>query len=52
MTNEDEANDFNLTDRIKFVELLEMIGRIADVKYQGTDEDSQPLNLKIENVLD
>jgi hypothetical protein len=29
MTNADEASDFNKTDRIQFVELLEMIGRIA-----------------------
>lgn len=33
MTNNDEANDFYQTDRIKFVELLEMVGRIADVKF-------------------
>ena len=52
MTNTDEANDYNQTDRIKFVELLEMIGRIAEVKYQGTENESEPLHVKIENVLD
>lgn len=36
MTNTDEANDFPKTNRIAFVELLEMIGRIAYAKFSGT----------------
>jgi hypothetical protein len=35
-----------------FVEFLEMIGRIADIKYRGTEVGNLPLNKKIEYVLD
>jgi hypothetical protein len=35
-----------------FVELLEMIGRIAEVKYHGTEEESLPLHDKVILVLE
>jgi len=52
MTNTDEANDFLKTDRLAFVEMLEMIGRISHVKFQGTEFEFEPLHLKIERILD
>ena len=52
MTNVDDSNDHQKTDRIQFVELLEMIGRIAKIKFYGTDIEDEPLHLKIERVLD
>lgn len=44
MTNTDETDDFLKTDRISFVELLEMIGRIAHSKYLGTPQENEPLH--------
>lgn len=38
--------------QLKFVELLEMIGRVAHMKFKGTDMESLPLAKKIEFVLD
>jgi len=39
-------------DRIVFVEFLEMVGRIAEFKFKGTELESIPLELKIEEILD
>ena len=37
---------------LNFVEMLEMIGRIADLKYKTTSMNDMPLATKIEYVLD
>ena len=52
MTTIDEANDYTKYEKLQFVELLEMIGRIADLKYYGTDAHDKPLATKIGLVLD
>lgn len=39
-------------DKLSYVEFLEMIGRIASVKYLGTDFEQEHLLCKIEYVLD
>ena len=38
--------------QLKFVELLELIGRIANHKFKGTDNEGLPLAKKIEYILD
>lgn len=38
--------------RLQFVELLELIGRIADLKYKHSDIDRLPLAKKIEFVIE
>lgn len=38
--------------RLQFVEMLEMIGRIAECKYKENDIDRDPLVTKMEWVLD
>lgn len=38
--------------RLVFVEFLEMIGRIADIKFRGSEMDSLPLPKKLEFILD
>jgi len=54
MTVVNEAEESNVKyKRLQFVELLEMIGRIADLKFRGTEmEHSLTLAQKIEFVLD
>jgi hypothetical protein len=54
MTCINEAEESTLRyKRLQFVELLEMIGRIADVKFHGTEmETSMTLAQRIEFVLD
>ena len=38
--------------RLQFVEFLEMIGRVADLKFRGSELETIPLQTKIEYVLD
>ncbi len=38
--------------QLKFVELLELIGRIASMKFKGTENENLSLTKKIEYVLD
>ena len=38
--------------RLQFVELLELIGRVAEMKYRNTELERQPLAKKIELILD
>ena len=53
MTVVDEADDgLNRYNKLYFVEFLEMIARIADIKYKGTEVAQQTLTKKIEYVLD
>ena len=52
MTIINEKTDFDRHTRLAFVELLEMIGRMAKVKFLGTDFDDEPLEKRIEHVLD
>ena len=52
MTYADENNDGEARmKRIDFVELLEMIGRAADVKFRGSELEDLPLYRKIEFIL-
>jgi len=37
MTVKNETGDYENFIKIQFVELLEMIGRIADIKYKDTE---------------
>ena len=54
MTTVNEAEESNIKyKRLQFVEFLELIGRIADVKFKGTETDkSLSLAEKIEFVLE
>ena len=53
MTVVDESDDGIVKyNKLYFVEFLEMIGRIADIKYRNTEVGNLPLNKKIEFVLD
>ncbi len=38
--------------RMYFVEFLEMIGRVADIKFRGTAMETLSLSVKIEYILD
>ena len=54
MTTVNEAEESSIKyKRLQFVEFLEMIGRIADVKFKGTEsEKAMSLAEKIEFVLE
>lgn len=54
MTCVNEAEESSVKyKRLQFVELLEMVGRIAEVKFRGTEMENQlSLAQKIEFVLD
>ena len=54
MTCVNEAEESTIRyKRLQFVELLELIGRIAEVKFRGTEfETSMSLAQRIEFVLD
>lgn len=52
MTVIDEANGYQNYEKLQFVELLEMIGRIADVIFYETDLEHEKLHIRIEHVLD
>ena len=47
-----EINDFEKYSKLLLVEMLEMIGRAAKVKYAHTEYDEEPLARKIEMILD
>lgn len=51
MTVKNEADSSSYW-KVQFVELLEMIGRIADTKFRDTDDESTPLHDKIVLALD
>lgn len=52
MTVVNEITDQERSQKIQFVELLEMIGRIADVKYRDKDEEALPLSERCMMVLE
>ena len=52
MPIKNEIEDFARYHKLQVVELLEMIGRAAKVKYANTEVDEEPLARKIEMVLD
>jgi hypothetical protein len=52
MTVVKESLNYKDYQTMKFVEFLEFIGRIADIKFRGSADASLPLNQKIEFVLD
>ena len=53
MTVVDEADDgLNRYNKLYFVEFLEMVARIAEIKYRGTEVSQQSLTKRIEYVLD
>ena len=52
MTVMDETMEFNAYNKIQHVELLEMIGRMAHIKYAGTSLDEEPLHIRMEYILD
>lgn len=37
MSVRNETSDYDSYIRIQFVELLEMVGRVADIKYKDTE---------------
>lgn len=52
MTVKDECSEFDKYTKLQVVELLEMIGRAARIKYVGSAYEEEPLWAKIELVLD
>ena len=52
MTTIEEVNEFDLYNKVAHVEFLEMIGRIAHIKFSGSVLEDEPLANKIEYVLD
>lgn len=50
MTVKDEVVNRTEYNKLKFVEFLEFVGRVADLKFQ--DEPAIPLSEKIERTLD
>ena len=52
MTVRDESFNFIEYVKVQFVELLEMIGRMAKIKFRNTVQEEEPLATKIELVLD
>ena len=49
MTTRDEIDDYKLNHQLKFVEFLEFLGRVAQLKFKYSIE---PLAKKIEDLLD
>ena len=52
MTNTQENTEAQKYDKLSFVEFLEMIGRVADFKFRGSELEDVALVRKIEHVLD
>ena len=52
MTTVEEVAEFDLYNKVAHVEFLEMIGRIAHIKFSGSVLEDEPLATKIEYVLD
>lgn len=49
---ENDDMDFAKYDKLQFVELLEMIARVADVKFRSSELEDIGLESKIEQILD
>lgn len=47
-----ETKNYSEYDKLVFVEFLELLGRIASIKYLGTDFEKEPLIRRIEYVLE
>lgn len=52
MQIKDEINDFEKYHKLQLVELYEMIGRAAKIKFENTDMEEEPLARRIELMLD
>ena len=52
MTSRNEVYEFDKYLKIELVEFYEIIGRVATVKFVGTDFDRESLQTKMECVLD
>lgn len=52
MTVANENGDLSLYKRMHFVEFLEMICRVADVKFKSGDQAKNMLHKKVEIILD
>jgi hypothetical protein len=52
MTVKDDAKGKNEYLRLKEVEFVEFIGRIANIKYHCSQAEEMALSIKIEKVLD
>jgi len=48
----DEVSSFEMYYKLKPVELMEMIGRAAIIRFANSSDDSEPLERKIEMVMD
>ena len=53
VAEENNDKDYDKYSKLKFVEFLEMIGRVAHMKFKNSGEASAlPLDRKIEALLD
>lgn len=52
MTVKNETSDYEQFVKIQLVELLEMIGRIAEVKFKDSEEEALPLHERCILILE
>jgi hypothetical protein len=52
MTVSRENSQAKQHDQVQFVEFLEMIGRVAALRYVDSEVETEPLHIKIEIILD
>ena len=52
MPMRDEVTEFEKYHKVVPVELMEMMGRAAKIKFQNTEYDDDPLASRIEMVMD
>ena len=52
MPIKDEVQEFEKYQKLQPVELYEMVGRAAKIKYLNTDYEEEPLARKVEMILD
>ena len=52
MTVPNESDDGSKYENLRYCEFLEMIGRIADMKFEGSEDEELEIHHKIEYILD
>lgn len=48
----EEIDGLRHYDKLVFVEFLEMLGRIAQIRFEGTDLQKEPLVIRLEYILE
>ena len=50
--NFEELDGLRHYDKLQFVEFLELLGRIAQIRFEGTDLQKEPLVIRLEYILE